>query len=688
MLSLFELQRDAVVSLLQHTRPASGSKAFLVVDPFTQKYIYNLISREELLEYVFAVVLATDKRLVNMTYECVYILLPNALLVLCLVSDFKPLPMRYKRGHVFFTPGPVDKAMEPVYREPNWRAYVQGPYTLPWAMQPVEPRAFVVPRTPVLMATMSSTDTVQLASAYIDRCVESLVELCVLLGEFPLIRYHQPAPQSDGAAPFHALRLCEEMAKRLREAVETYARANEDFPPELQRPRLVVVLASRATDLFAPVLHEFTYQAMVHDCVELKDNTTFDYTDATGAARQYTLSESDSQWRRMRHMHLLDADAHINAEQKRFVKEHPDFYDQQQGKVYILDLTRQMLTKDLVFAQEREIFGHAKLVAMLGEANGTRRLAEMLLVEQDCALFGVRRDGDRVKRVVDEALPVLADQEVPIWDRFRLVLVYALYRGGLVEADFRKLLQFSGVAPMQEHQFMLIVHQFALLGYPIVKAEPKLKGHQHRVFHRMNNRAKFDTLRFEPAVANVVREHSNHTLDELEWPFHGERPMVEDAQQATTLRNQRAKAQWGNSLRFTPARQRVICFVAGGMTYSEMRAAQETGTELDKEVYIGGTELVTPAGFLQQVEMLGKEVGAWPVKPYVEEKPRRAPEHLWERAQRRPSGPAAAASVPSGAVGGGRAPVVQTPSPPPVVSTPTPPSDKEKKRLKLKKMFR
>lgn len=44
-----------------------------------------------------------------------------------------------------------------------------------------------------------------------------------------------------------------------------------------------------------------------------------------------------------------------------------------------------------------------------------------------------------------------------------------------------------------------------------------------------------------------------------------------------------------------PIRQRVIVFVAGGMTYSEMRTAYQVGSKLNKDVYIG--EFVFTVGY-------------------------------------------------------------------------------------------
>jgi len=56
-----------------------------------------------------------------------------------------------------------------------------------------------------------------------------------------------------------------------------------------------------------------------------------------------------------------------------------------------------------------------------------------------------------------------------------------------------------------------------------------------------------------------------------------------------------------------PIRQRVIVFVAGGMTYSEMRTAYQVGTKLQRDVYIGSTHIITPERFIDDLKVLEME---------------------------------------------------------------------------------
>lgn len=45
--------------------------------------------------------------------------------------------------------------------------------------------------------------------------------------------------------------------------------------PETPRPRGILFITDRSMDLYAPFLHEFTYQAMVNDLLDIEDGETY-----------------------------------------------------------------------------------------------------------------------------------------------------------------------------------------------------------------------------------------------------------------------------------------------------------------------------------------------------------------------------------------------------------------------------
>jgi syntaxin-binding protein 1 len=66
----------------------------------------------------------------------------------------------------------------------------------------------------------------------------------------------------------------------VQDELDLYAKFHEDFPPPTSRPRGMLFITDRTMDLFAPFLHEFTYQAMAHDLLPIKDGDKIVYRTA------------------------------------------------------------------------------------------------------------------------------------------------------------------------------------------------------------------------------------------------------------------------------------------------------------------------------------------------------------------------------------------------------------------------
>ena len=155
-----------------------------------------------------------------------------------------------------------------------------------------------------------------------------IVSICVSLGEYPTIRYYRTSN------PIHqAGVLCSHLARFVQEGLDQYASFNEDFPPPSPRPRGVLLITDRTMDLFAPLIHEFTYQAMVHELLPVKEGdkvfytTVFNRGSPNEEQREMELGENDKIWLENRHLHMKDLLEKLVADFNRFRAENPQFAD-------------------------------------------------------------------------------------------------------------------------------------------------------------------------------------------------------------------------------------------------------------------------------------------------------------------------------------------------------------------------
>lgn len=145
-----------------------------------------------------------------------------------------------------------------------------------------------------------------------------LVSLIISLNEMPTIKY-----RSGGVAPDREGKLSARLANLVQEGIDHYSARNLNFKPV---PGGDLIIMDRTVDLVSPILHEFTYQAMVHDLLPIHNENRYDYKYSSGTksesvSRTVALDENDSLWVAMRHTHIADCSKFLVNRFNQFVTE-------------------------------------------------------------------------------------------------------------------------------------------------------------------------------------------------------------------------------------------------------------------------------------------------------------------------------------------------------------------------------
>lgn len=85
-------------------------------------------------------------------------------------------------------------------------------------------------------------------------------------------------------------------------------------------------------DLYAPLLHEFTYQAMAHDLLPIQDGEKIVYkteVEESGkkVAKDMVITEDDKVWVDVRHQHMKDTIEKLMADFQGFLRDNKNFVD-------------------------------------------------------------------------------------------------------------------------------------------------------------------------------------------------------------------------------------------------------------------------------------------------------------------------------------------------------------------------
>lgn len=619
--SLLTMQRQYIldqIKLLQ--RP--GGLYNLIVDNRTESVLYQVLTKQQLLRIVAAIDKLDQKRRQQPVMEAIYFVEPTLYNLKCIIADVQL--QRYKAGHSLFLPMVEEDELFEFFhlgkfvRNSKVSAYFNGGSTIHFinaTMIPYESRIFLTDKeTPNLMPIYYNYNCSEYVISQVKLAARSLVNLMVITGEYPLIRFYCPLN-----ATHQASRLPELIAHEFQEQIDDYARTHPEFPPDQgNRPRSIVLIADRTLDLYAPLLHEFTYQAMLMDIVpSLEREGVYKYKSENERGEVTDVeavldNEDDEDWVNLRHLHIIELLELIANKINELIKNNPLMLDRLKAN-NASDLAL-ILARMPGFDQERkQITLHRKLIDECLDINALRKLAEFAAdFEQTCAAQGVSFEGVRNKHLHDDLIDLLARDDLHVNDKMRLVLIYGLYRGGLIEADFVKLVKFIGVN--DRHIISLISRCFTNLhkmGFTIIKQKPLDKNNKKGMLHTINNEGTYNTSRFGSAVKNVLASAIRYLLDEEEFPYFRDKPLEEDMPSLptnntnnTSLRNTRVKASWATPSSRTmnafsnSLKQRVFCYVAGGMTYSEMRGVYELSSQLKKDIYLGSESILKPRDFL------------------------------------------------------------------------------------------
>ncbi|KAL6719123.1 syntaxin binding protein 1 [Lecanora helva] len=427
--------------------------------------------------------------------------------------------------------------------------------------------------------------------------------------------------------------------------MDQYAKFHEDFPPPSPRPRGTLIITDRSMDLFAPLVHEFTYQAMVHDLLPLveKDKvyyqTSLNQDGSSSNLRDVEISEKDSIWVKNRHLHMKDLLEKLAADFQAFKAKNPQFA--QSDNPSSLNNIKDMLAGLPQFQEGKDAFSlHLNMASDAMNIFQNRRLADIASVEQSLAT-GLDEEYKKPKNVADRIVRLLDDDNITFPDRLRLIVQYLIYRDGLLPSDIQKLLAHAHLPPQDGE----VIHNLELLGAHTSRALKDARPLAQPPFGRKQapqdlSQEESGLSRFSPAIKPMLEEHIRGTLDQGIFPFT--KPHLDAAEgllgqetiSQASLRS--AKPTWA---RTRPSalepRQRIVVFVAGGATYSESRACYEVSEAFNKDVFLATSHMLTPSLYLRQVGDLSVDKRRLDLPA---ERPRpQAPAHLFEReSQQRP----------------------------------------------------
>lgn len=616
--------------ILQEIRDITqGDWKCLIVDETSKKIVDNVVKEDDILNSNIATIeRIEERREPNPGMDAIYLLSPAPHIVDCLLADFER--RRYRRGYLVWT-----SLLDPGLRRkiddfPGIRQLRAASKTLFIDFYPRESHLITF-RDPWSFPILYHPACNHLIPKHMQTLAQRLAGVCITLGEYPKVRYYRPKN-----AVHEASVLCSHLARFVQEELDGYAHWNPNFPPPSNRPQSTLVVTDRSMDLMAPLLHEFTYQAMAHDLLPVKDADKVTYRTKINAGmadeteKDMELSDKDKIWIDNRHRHMKDTIDKLMGDFQKFLDENPHFTNDG-AEATSLNAIREMLAGLPQFQELKEAYSlHLTMAQECMNIFQHNKLPDLASIEQTMST-GLDEDFRKPKNVLETIARLLDDEAVLPSDRLRLIIMYILYRGGVIMEDVQKLLMHAALPPQHGE----VITNLELLGGKTCHTLKEPRQVPAPLFPKdaksLQPSEEYALSRFEPAVKSMLDALTRGTLDQNLFP-HVKPPMDpnEDflAAQGGSLRA--GRPNWAAAGRRPPEnRQRIIVFVAGGATYSESRACYEVSREKGRDVILATSHMLTPQLYVRQVTDLSRDKRQLDI-PMERPKPR-APAHLFER---------------------------------------------------------
>lgn len=409
-------------------------------------------------------------------------------------------------------------------------------------------------------------------------------------------------------------------------------------------------------DLVAPIIHEFTYQAMAHDLLPIKDGdkvlykTVINEGSHDAQEKEMEIGEKDNIWVENRHRHMKDTIEKLMGDFQKFIEDNPHFTNTNAQGANSLNAIKDMLAGLPQFQELKEAYSlHLNMAQECMNIFQRQKLPDLASVEQSLAT-GLDEDYRKPKNIADQMVRLLDDESINPTDRLRLIILYIMYRDGLIMEDIQRLLAHAGLPPQNQEA----ITNLELLGVRVTKALKDKRPQPQPLFPPKTNPTTQDEQyalsRFEPAMKSMLEDLSRGALDQSVFPYT--KPPLDNSDELAAVNQaslRSAKPTWArNRLSTVENRQRVLVFMAGGATYSESRACYEVSQTSNKDIFLATSHMLTPALFLRQVSDLSADRRRLDL-PSERPKPT-APAHLFEREPPKPQ------PVPSPAPAPGRGP--------------------------------
>lgn len=615
----------------------------LIMDEVTVKVMSNSCKMADITDEGISLVEDLNKRRQPLPgLEAVYFIQPKLESVQKLKMDFLGKAPLYKKAHVFFSSPVTRDLVQAIKSDAPVFSRIATLREMNLEYLTIDSQAFSTDNGRALEQLFGEhSEGSRDFNACLNTIATRLGTVFASLKEFPIIRYRaarSAAVDSMAATTFRDL-VPTKLAAVLWDRLQKYKNIS-GFPQEETCELLIV---DRSIDPIAPIIHEWTYDAMCHDLLNMEGNKyVYEVTTSAGRTdkKEVLLEEHDPVWVELRHLHIAAVNKKLD-EKMTNLKEKNKAAQIRLGSREGQELTTRDMQK-MVQAlpqfrdQIEKLSLHIDIATKLNAKIAELGLRDLGTLEQELVF------GDASSKELINVLTT--NQNLTKENKLRLLMIYAASHPEKLDAA--KRLQWMKLARLTEEDMNPVVNM-EYMGVSVSKKQTG--GFSLKFGTRKNKRGLrkeknqdeevYDLARFCPMIQEVLEDLAKGELSKEEYPYVKEPSVAvlhSMAGDSVSVRSTPANSRPAQSMRTskptsstwaTRARpsddgqssdsalkhaysdpkitgKRIFVFVVGGATRSELRAVHKLTAQFRREVVLGTTSLDEPHEFLTKLKVL------------------------------------------------------------------------------------